>query len=254
MAQKHGKRYRALTEKFDLEQYYPLDEAIKMVKETSTAKFDEAVDVTIVLGIDARKGDQQVRGTITLPNGTGKTPRVVAIARGEGATAAEEAGADAVGAEDIIAQIEKDELQFDVLVATPDMMRLLARLGKKLGPRMPNAKSGTVGPNIGAIVSDRKKGQIEYRNEPKASVVHSIVGKSSFEPRRSGREHARADSGVATLEAFERQRHLFEIHHPVFDDGAWHQSRSRADAHGSVNEKRLRRKSEVRISKPYSNS
>lgn len=181
MAQKHGKRYRALTEKYDLEQYYPLAEAMTMVKETATAKFDEAVDVTIVLGIDARKGDQQVRGTITLPNGTGKTPRVVAIARGEAATAAEEAGADAVGAEDIIAQIEKDELDFDVLVATPDMMRLLARLGKKLGPRMPNAKSGTVGPNIGAIVSDRKKGQIEYRNEPKAAVVHSIVGKSSFE-------------------------------------------------------------------------
>ena len=181
MAQKHGKRYRALTEKFDFEQYYPLADAINMVKETSTAKFDEAVDVTIVLGIDARKGDQQVRGTITLPNGTGKTPRVLAIARGEAATAAEEAGADAVGAEDIIAQIEKDELQFDVLVATPDMMRLLARLGKKLGPRMPNAKSGTVGPNIGSIVSDRKKGQIEYRNEPKAAVVHSIVGKSSFE-------------------------------------------------------------------------
>ncbi len=181
MAQKHGKRYRALTEKYDLEQYYPLDQAMTMVKETATAKFDEAVDVTIVLGIDARKGDQQVRGTITLPNGTGKTPRVVAIARGEAATAAQEAGADAVGAEDIITQLEKDELQFDVLVATPDMMRLLARLGKKLGPRMPNAKSGTVGPNIGAIVSDRKKGQIEYRNEPKAAVVHSIVGKSSFE-------------------------------------------------------------------------
>ena len=181
MANKHGKRYRALTEKYDLEQFYPLAEAMTMVKETATAKFDEAVDVTIVLGIDARKGDQQVRGTITLPNGTGKTPRVVAIARGEAATAAEEAGADAVGAEDIIAQIEKDELSFDVLVATPDMMRLLARLGKKLGPRMPNAKSGTVGPNIGAIVSDRKKGQIEYRNEPKAAVVHSIVGKSSFE-------------------------------------------------------------------------
>ena len=181
MAKKHGKRYRELTEKFDLEQYYPLDDAMNMVKETATAKFDESVGITIVLGIDPRKGDQQVRGTITLPNGTGKTPRVVAIARGEGATAAEEAGADAVGAEDIIAQIEKDDLEFDVLVATPDMMRLLARLGKKLGPRMPNAKSGTVGPNIGEIVSDRKKGQIEFRNEPKAAVVHSIVGKSSFE-------------------------------------------------------------------------
>ena len=200
MAQKHGKRYRALTEKYDLEQYYPLAEAMTMVKETATAKFDEAVDVTIVLGIDARKGDQQVRGTITLPNGTGKTPNVVAIARGEAATAAEQAGADAVGAEDIIAQIEKDELQFDVLVATPDMMRLLARLGKKLGPRMPNAKSGTVGPNIGAIVSDRKKGQIEFRNEPKAAVVHSIVGKSSFEP------DALVENTRALIQALQRSK------------------------------------------------
>lgn len=182
MATKHGKRYRALAEKVDTTKYYALSEAIELVKTTSSAKFDESVDVTVVLGIDPKKGDQQVRGTITLPHGTGKTPRVVAIARGEAATAAEEAGADAVGAEDIIAQIEKDELQFDVLVATPDMMRLLARLGKKLGPRMPNAKSGTVGPNLGQIVGDRKKGQIEYRNEPKAAVVHSIVGKSSFEP------------------------------------------------------------------------
>ncbi len=182
MATTHGKRFRALAEKVDTTKYYALNEAIELVKATSSAKFDESVDVTVVLGIDPKKGDQQVRGTITLPHGTGKTPRVVAIARGEAAVAAEEAGADAVGAEDIIAQIEKDELQFDVLVATPDMMRLLARLGKKLGPRMPNAKSGTVGPNLGQIVGDRKKGQIEYRNEPKAAVVHSIVGKSSFEP------------------------------------------------------------------------
>jgi large subunit ribosomal protein L1 len=181
MSTKHGKRFRALAEKVDTTKYYGLSEAIELVKATSSAKFDESVDVTVVLGIDPKKGDQQVRGTITLPHGTGKTPRVVAIARGEAATAAEEAGADAVGAEDVISQIEKDELQFDVLVATPDMMRLLARLGKKLGPRMPNAKSGTVGPNLGQIVGDRKKGQIEYRNEPKAAVVHSIVGKSSFE-------------------------------------------------------------------------
>ncbi len=182
MATKHGKRYRALAEKVDTSRYYALNDAIELVKTTSSAKFDESVDVTVVLGIDPKKGDQQVRGTITLPHGTGKTPRVVAIARGEAATAAEAAGADAVGAEDIIEQIDKDELQFDVLVATPDMMRLLARLGKKLGPRMPNAKSGTVGPNLGQIVGDRKKGQIEYRNEPKAAVVHSIIGKSSFEP------------------------------------------------------------------------
>lgn len=180
MANKNGKRFRALSETFDRKAIYPLNEAIELVKKTSNAKFDETVDVTVVLGIDPKKGDQQVRGTITLPHGTGKNPRVVAIARGEAASAAEAAGADLVGAEDIIEQIEKDELSFDVLVATPDMMRLLSRLGKKLGPRMPNAKSGTVGPNIGQIVGDRKKGQIEYRNEPKAAVVHSVIGKSSF--------------------------------------------------------------------------
>jgi large subunit ribosomal protein L1 len=178
---KNGKRFRALAEKINSEQSYSLEDAIALVKETATAKFDETVDVTIVLGIDPKKGDQQVRGTITLPHGTGKTPRVVAVAQGEAATAAQAAGADAVGAEDLIAQLEKDEVEFDVLVATPDMMRLIARLGKKLGPRMPNAKSGTVGPDLGQIVADRKKGQIEYRNEPKAPVVHSLIGKASFE-------------------------------------------------------------------------
>jgi large subunit ribosomal protein L1 len=182
MANKHGKRFRALAEKVDRTRTYSLEEALALVKETSSAKFDETVDVTVVLGIDPRKGDQQVRGTITLPHGTGKTPRVVAVARGEAAAAAEAAGADMVGAEELIAQIEADSVEFDVLVATPDMMRLLSRLGKKLGPRMPNAKSGTVGPNLGQIVGDRKKGQIEYRNEPKAAVVHSVIGKVSFEP------------------------------------------------------------------------
>ncbi len=181
MATKHGKRYRALVEGYDSKKLYTLAEAIEVVKQTSKAKFDETVDVTVVLGIDPRKGDQQVRGTITLPNGTGKNPKVVAIARGDAASAATAAGADTVGAEELIDQLEKDEVEFDVLVATPDMMRLLARLGKKLGPRMPNAKSGTVGPDLGRIVSDRKKGQIEYRNEPKAAVVHSLIGKSSFE-------------------------------------------------------------------------
>ncbi len=181
MAQKHGKRFRALDEKIDALRSYSLSEAVELVKETATAKFDETIDVTVVLGIDPKKGDQQVRGTLSLPHGTGKTPRVVAVAKGEAASEAEAAGADAVGAEDLIAQIEADEVQFDVLVATPDMMRLLSRLGKKLGPRMPNAKSGTVGPDLGRIVAERKQGQIEYRNEPKAAVVHSIIGKASFE-------------------------------------------------------------------------
>ncbi|HEX8234585.1 MAG TPA: 50S ribosomal protein L1 [Abditibacteriaceae bacterium] len=182
MAKKHGKRYRALTEQLGDRSVLPVDEAVGLVKSTANAKFDETVDVTVVLGIDPKKGDQQVRGTLTLPHGTGKTPRVVAVAKGEAATAAEAAGADMVGAEDLIAQLEADAVQFDVLVATPDMMRLLSRLGKKLGPRMPNAKSGTVGPDLGRIVAERKQGQIEYRNEPKAAVVHSVIGKASFEP------------------------------------------------------------------------
>lgn len=200
MAVKHSKRFKALAESGDFKKLYSLDEAIGLVKQTANAKFDETVDVTVVLGIDPRKGDQQVRGTITLPHGTGKTPRVVAIAKGAAAEAAEAAGADAVGAEDLIAQLEADEVEFDVLVATPDMMRLLARLGKKLGPRMPNAKSGTVGPNIGQIVGDRKKGQIEYRNEPKAAVIHSLIGKSSFEPT------ALAENAAALIGALNRAK------------------------------------------------
>jgi large subunit ribosomal protein L1 len=200
MASKNGKRYRALLEKVDLTRAYSLPEAVDVIKQTATAKFDETVDITVVLGIDPRKGDQQVRGTLTLPHGTGKTPRVVAIAKGEAATAAEAAGADAVGAEDLIAQIEKDEVAFDVLVATPDMMRLLARLGKKLGPRMPNAKSGTVGPDLGRIVADRKRGQIEYRNEPKAAVVHSVVGKASFDP------NALTENTSALIDALRRAK------------------------------------------------
>jgi len=181
MANKRGKRYRALAEKVDATRSYALPEALGLIKDVSNAKFDETIDVTVILGIDPRKGDQQVRGTLTLPHGTGKTPRVVAVAKGEAATAAEAAGADVVGAEDLITQLENDEVEFDVLVATPDMMRLISRLGKKLGPRMPNAKSGTVGADIGRIVADRKRGQIEYRNEPKAAVVHSVIGKASFE-------------------------------------------------------------------------
>ncbi len=200
MANKHGKRFRALAEKVDRTRTYSLEEALALVKATASAKFDETVDVTIVLGIDPRKGDQQVRGTITLPHGTGKTPRVVAVARGDAASAAEAAGADLVGAEELIAQLEADAVEFDVLVATPDMMRLLSRLGKKLGPRMPNAKSGTVGPNLGQIVADRKKGQIEYRNEPKAAVVHSIIGKVSFEPAQL------QENAEALIEALRRAK------------------------------------------------
>lgn len=181
MGQNNGKRYRALQEQQDLTELYELNKALELVKSTATAKFDETVDVTVVLGIDPRKGDQQVRGTLTLPHGSGKTPRVAAIAKGDAATAAEAAGADFVGADELIAQIEKDQIDFDVLVATPDMMRSIARLGKKLGPRMPNAKSGTVGTDLGEIVAQRKKGQIEYRNESKAPVVHSLIGKVSFE-------------------------------------------------------------------------
>ena len=178
---KHGKKYNAAAEKIEPGRKYNLEEAVAKVKDVAFAKFDETVELTVWLGVDPRKADQLVRGTLVLPHGLGKSKKVLVIAQGEKIKEAEEAGADFVGGEDMVNKIKEGWLDFDAVVSTPDMMRLLSRLGKKLGARMPNAKSGTVGPDLGRIVGDRKKGQIEYRNEPKASVVHSIIGKSSFE-------------------------------------------------------------------------
>lgn len=181
---KHGKRYRSLRDKVDRDKIYPIDEAAGLVKELATAKFDETVEVHVRLGIDPRKSDQTVRGTVTLPHGTGRSVRVLAITQGDGVGAAQEAGADFVGGEEMIVRIQEGWLDFDAVVATPDMMAAIgSKLGRVLGPRglLPNPKSGTVGPNIGEMVRALKAGRIEFRND-KTGVVHAPVGKVSFEP------------------------------------------------------------------------
>jgi large subunit ribosomal protein L1 len=168
----------------DRAKVYSLDEATALVKTIASAKFDETVEVHVRLGIDARKSDQNVRGTVALPHGTGKTVRVLAITKGDGLAAATAAGADHVGSDEVIQKILDGWLDFDAVVATPDMMAAIgSKLGRVLGPRglLPNPKSGTVGPNIAELVKSLKAGQIEFRND-KTGVVHAPIGKASFEP------------------------------------------------------------------------
>ena len=183
---KHGKRYRAVEGKVDRERTYAAVEATALVKELATAKFDETIEVHVRLGIDPRKSDQNVRGTVALPHGTGRTIRVLAFAQGDKATEAEAAGADVVGAQELIERVQGGWLEFDAVVATPDMMAAVgSKLGRVLGPRgmLPNPKSGTVGIDIGAIVRALKAGQIEFRSD-KTGVVHAPIGKASFEPEK----------------------------------------------------------------------
>jgi large subunit ribosomal protein L1 len=179
---KRGKRYQQLAGKVERSKLYSLEEAAALVKDLATAKFDETIEAHFRLGIDPRKSDQNVRGTVALPHGTGKSVRVVAICKSDKADEAKAAGADFVGAEDIIEKILGGWMEFDAVVATPDMMAQVGgKLGRVLGPRglLPNPKSGTVGPNIGEIVSALKAGQIEFRSD-KTGVVHAPIGKASF--------------------------------------------------------------------------
>ncbi len=180
---RHGKRYQAAVATLDREQLYSPEEALRLVKEAASAKFDETVELAVRLGVDARAGEQMVRGTVTLPHGTGKSPRVAAFARGEAAQQAEEAGADVVGAEDLVAKIEGGWKDFDVLVAAREMMRVVGRLGKRLGPRMPNPKAGTMGEDIAAIIRDLKGGRVQFRMD-RTGVVQSAIGKASYEPEK----------------------------------------------------------------------
>ncbi len=176
---KQAKRVKAWT--VDREKSVPLDEAIRLVKENAKAKFDETVEVAINLGVDPRHADQQVRGVVNLPSGTGRDVRVAVFARGPNADAATAAGADVVGAEDLVERIQGGFMDFDRVIASPDMMALVGRLGKVLGPRglMPNPKVGTVTPNVAQAVKDAKGGAVEFRVE-KAGIVHAGVGKASF--------------------------------------------------------------------------
>ena len=177
-----GKKYQDSTKLVDKTKLYDANEAIALVIQTAKAKFDETVEAHIRLGVDSRHADQQVRGAIVLPNGTGKTVRVLAIAKGDKADEAKAAGADYVGAEDYIEKIQKENwFEFDVIVTTPNMMGLLGRLGKVLGPKglMPNPKAGTVTMEIGKAVTDAKAGKIEYRLD-KTNIIHCPIGKASF--------------------------------------------------------------------------
>lgn len=178
---KRGKNYRETLSKIDKERLYSPLEAVKLLKEITSAKFDETIEVHMRLGVDPRKADQQVRGTVALPHGTGKTVRVAVFAQGEKAREAEEAGADVVGAADLAEKVEKGWFEFDVAIATPDMMATVGKLGRLLGPRglMPNPKAGTVTFDVGKAVKDVKAGKIEYRVD-KFGIVHSVIGKASF--------------------------------------------------------------------------
>jgi large subunit ribosomal protein L1 len=180
-----GKKYRAAAEQVDRSKFYSIDEAVELAKKISYAKFDETVEVDMWLGVDPRKADQMVRGTVVLPNGLGRTKRVVVIASPEKFMEAKEAGADEVGGDDIVAKIKGGWLDFDALIATPDMMRAVGQLGKILGPRglMPNPKTGTVTLDVGRAVTETKAGKIEFRVD-KTGVVHAPVGKVSFDNQK----------------------------------------------------------------------
>ena len=181
---RHGKKYRAATEKIEAGRKYNLDEGVAKVKEIAFAKFDETVELTMWLGVDPRKADQLVRGTVVLPHGLGKSKTVLVIAQGEKIKEAEEAGADFVGGEEMVNRIKNENwLDFDAVIATPDMMRLVGGLGKILGPRglMPNPKTGTVTFDVANAVRETKAGKVEYRVD-KTGVIHVGIGKVSFEP------------------------------------------------------------------------
>ena len=177
-----GKQQKAAKAKIDRSKAYPIEEALSLVKETAHAKFDETVDLCVRLGVDPRKADQMVRGAVVLPNGLGKTVRVLVFAKGEKAQEAQAAGADYVGADDLVAKIQEGWFDFDTAIATPDMMGTVGKIGKLLGPRglMPNPKVGTVTFEIGRAVQEAKSGKIEYRVE-KAGIIHAPVGKVSFD-------------------------------------------------------------------------
>ena len=178
---KLSKRFQGLRSSIDPNVHYSIDDAIELVKKTATAKFDESVDVAINLGVDSRKSDQVIRGSVVLPKGTGKTVRVAVFTQGANVEAAKEAGADVVGFEDLAAEVKAGNLDFDVVIASPDEMRIGGQLGTILGPRglMPNPKVGTVTPNVAEAVRNAKAGQVQYRTD-KAGVVHATIGRASF--------------------------------------------------------------------------
>lgn len=176
-----SKRMRAIKEKIDTTRNYPVSDALQLVKELATAKFDESIDVAVNLGVDARKSDQMVRGAVVLPKGIGKTVRVAVFAQGDNVQKAKDAGADIVGFDDLAADIKAGKIDFDVVIATPDAMRVVGQLGQILGPRglMPNPKVGTVSPDVAGAVKNAKAGQVQYRTD-KGGIIHCTIGRASF--------------------------------------------------------------------------
>ena len=198
---KPGKRRRTAVEKSDRNRRYSLEEAVQMVKEISFAKFDESVDIAVRLGVNPKHADQMVRGAVVLPHGTGKTNRVLVFAKGEKVAEAEAAGADFVGGDDLVAKITEGWLEFDTVIATPDMMGQVGRLGRVLGPRglMPNPKVGTVTFDVTKAVSEAKAGKVEFRVE-RAGIVHARIGKRSFDP------NALAENAKSILNALQKAK------------------------------------------------
>ena len=196
-----GKRYQSLAVKRDDRAFYKLDEALELIKQTGSAKFDETVDVAINLGVNAKKSDQNVRGATVLPRGTGRTMRVAVFAEGADADAAREAGADLVGLEDLAEQVRGGDIEFDVCIATPSTMRVVGKLGQILGPRglMPNPKVGTVTQDVTKAVTNAKAGQVQFRID-KAGIVHCPIGKVSFDLE------ALRENLVALLDALNRAK------------------------------------------------
>ena len=213
MSAKNGKRYREAVESFDRAQEYPPSEALRIVKSFPDAKFDETIEVAFRLGIDTRKSEQALRGTVALPHGTGKSVRVGVFAVGEKAREARDAGADVVGGEELVEKINGGWMDFDAVVATPDMMRAVGKLGKVLGPRglMPNPKTGTVTPNVAQAVKEIKAGKVEFRVD-KTGIVHAPVGKVSF-PAQNLIENASAllDSIVRAKPSAAKGKYLRSI-------------------------------------------
>jgi large subunit ribosomal protein L1 len=196
-----SKRMKTVRGKIDPVKAYPIDDALKLVKDTATAKFDESVDVAVNLGVDAKKSDQTVRGSVVLPAGTGKKVRVAVFAQGDKAKAATEAGADIVGFDDLAAKIKEGFMDFDVVIATPDAMKVVGQLGQILGPRglMPNPKVGTVSADVTTAVKNAKAGQVQYRTD-KAGIIQCTIGRASFTPEQL------KTNLVALIEALNKSR------------------------------------------------
>ncbi len=218
---KVAKRTAAARSKVDRDQQYSISDAIRIVKENATAKFDETIEVAVNLGVDPKHADQMVRGVVNLPNGTGRTVRVAVFARDAKAAEAKAAGADIVGADDLFETVNSGQIDFDRVIATPDMMGLVGRLGKVLGPKgmMPNPKVGTVTPNVAQAVKDAKGGSVEFRVE-KAGIIHAGVGKASFS-QEALEENVKASSPPGQGKTDRREGHLREESRHFVDDGTW---------------------------------